>query len=115
MIKINSACRELSKVEVYLMTRSKSIISVKDMKDGQTVTPDTWVNFDKVDEETGEISTILSFNDVDSGKIYATQSKTFMNDFVDIVSIMEGERFTLVKCSGVSKNGRSFVYCTLKV
>lgn len=114
MIKINSTNRELSKVDIYQMTRSKAIISVKDMEDGLAVKPDTWVLFTKVDEESGEASDLLSFNDSVTGAIYATQSKTFMRDFADIASIMDGDPFTLIKCSGNSKNGRSFVYCILE-
>lgn len=113
MINVSFKNRELSKVELYKMTRGKSSISVKDMADGTTATPSTIVLFEKINDDTGEIVNLCSFDDTETGAIFVTQSTTFMSDLCDIESLMEGEPYTIVKRSGTTSAGRAFVYCEL--
>lgn len=116
MIAIIQKPENLSATERYLMTASPDIVSIKDVEDGKVIPVKKWIIFEdaKQDESVVEILSILT----EDNKVYSTQSATFKEAFSDIVDCVNDdghEKFSIIKKSGKSKAGRSFVTCTLDV
>ena len=112
MIKINEASRELTKVERYLMTASPAMTSMKDVEDGTSLSVLAWCTFTDVKETTGEAVDLLSIMTTE-GEVYSCQSSTFKREFNTIADLMEGDSFSFIKFSGVTKAGRDFISCKL--
>lgn len=101
----------LEAVDKYLLTVSPAIETVKSVEDGTAIKVTEWCLFeDEKDDETVEL---LSFMTPEK-KVFCCQSKTFKRSFFDIQSLM-GDSFTIIKTSGETRNGRSFVNCILDV
>jgi hypothetical protein len=114
MINIREMSREFNEVEQYLMTIAPSIISLKDVEDGEHITVDGILVFDDVKEGTGETVNIMSIITPDK-KVYSCQSATFKRSINDIANIMKDKSFTVIKTSGKTKNKRDYINCVLDV
>lgn len=104
----------LTKKELFLMTKNPNIKTMKSLDNGQELTVKHWVHFTDVNG-TGEKVEILSIMD-ESGMVVASNSQSFRDMFFDIVGIMgedEMEGFTIKKLGGKTKAGRDFVTCAL--
>lgn len=112
MIKINETSRDFTKKEMYLMTASPDMVSMKDVEDGTSLPVLAWCTFTDVKEKTGEEVDLLSIMTKD-GKVYSCQSATFKIEFNKIADLMEGDSFSVIKFSGVTKAGRDFISCKL--
>lgn len=113
-IAIKKTSREFTEVEQYLMTIAPSIISLKDVADGEKITVDGTLIFTDTKDATGEAVEIMSIITPDK-KVYSCQSATFKRSIEDISAIMNGKQFTVVKVSGKTKAGRAFINCTLDI
>ena len=104
----------LSSADLYGLTKGNDVRKMADAK-GETLDICKFVLYNDVDVNE-EPMTILSVETVDGVK-YATNSKTFVRNFSDILAIFaEGEdemptRF--VVGSGKSKNGREYLTCDI--
>lgn len=114
MIKITSTSRNFTEVEQYLMTIAPSIVSMKDVEDGEKIAVDGILFFEDMKENTGEVVEIMSIITPDKA-VYSCQSSTFKRSINDISSIMDGKPFTIIKKSGQTKAGRDFINCELDV
>ena len=112
MINIKEMSRDFNKRELYLMTISQAITSVKDIPDGTKITVAGTLKFEDVKEDTGEVVNILSIITPEN-HVYSCQSATFKRSISDIAKIMDGEPFTVIKTSGKTRAGRDFVNCVL--
>lgn len=112
MINILEQSKEFDKVQVYMMTLDSAIVSMKDVPDGTELEVDGFITFEDMKEDgtSQEICSILTTDK----KAYAFQSKTFYRSLVAIHKLMDGEGYTIVKRSGISKSGRPFIDCSLK-
>lgn len=114
-MNITFQSREFTPTEKYLMTKSPSIISVKNVEDGTLLEVKGYMHYEDVDQN-GKISEMTSIIGISNGeqKVWCTQSKTFVDNFVDIAEFFGGEGFTIKKISGVTKNTkRPYVNCDL--
>ena len=114
MINIKYMSRDFTEVEQYLMTISPSIVSVKDVPDGEHITVSGILLFDDVKEDTGETADIMSIITPDN-RVYSCQSATFKRSVKDIANIMKDKEFTIIKTSGKTKNNRDYINCVLDV
>lgn len=114
MVEIKNCSREFSEVEQYLMTIAPSIISMKNVPDGEHITVDGILTFEDTKESTGEKSFIMSIITPEK-EVYSFQSSTLQRSIRDILRIMNGKPFTIVKKSGKTKAGRDFINCELDV
>ena len=112
-MQIYENSREFSKVEIYLMTSSPDVESLKNVSDETSIPIDGYILF-KDKDQNGEETDILSFITPDK-KVYACQSQTFRRSFLEIFELMDGEAFSIIKKSGVSKGGRDYINCVLDV
>lgn len=111
-ITVKETSRELTKKEIYAMTKSPEMVTLKNVDDNTLIEVDAYLRFADVKESTGEVVDLLSILDKD-GTVYCCQSDTFKREFEDICDIMEGEPFSIKKLSGTTKSGRGFITCSL--
>lgn len=109
-IKVKSS-ENITKVELYKMTRDSGILSMKDVEANAECGVKAWVIFDDTNNK-GEVSEVLSIL-TDVGAVWSTTSPTFKESFNEIVNIMDGEPFRIRKLEGTSKAGRKYVNCAL--
>lgn len=114
MINIKTESREFNEVEKYLMTLAPSIVSIKNLEDNTKIDVDGYITFEDIKEDTGETVEILSIITPDK-RVYSCQSATFKRSFNDVVHIMNGKSFSVLKISGTTRNGRDFINCILDV
>lgn len=112
-MEIIKKSKELTAVELYLMTKAKNIQSAKDLEDGAKIAPVAHILYEDTNSK-GEKSEMLAIMGTNN-EVWACQSKTFKEDFEDIASLFVDEPYTIIKQSGTSKAGREFVYCILEV
>lgn len=112
---ITEKSNDFTKVELYRMTKSPGIRSVKDLEDGTTIKPRGWLTFDDENAkgETFHMLSIIGGDAFDREIVWSCQSQTFKDNFMDLWNMFDGEPFTLKKISGVTKAGRDYVNCDL--
>lgn len=106
--------QEYNEIEKYLMTISPAIESMKNLPDGEKIPVKKYMMFEDVKENTGEPVELLSILTPDN-KVVCTQSETVKRSFHDIINIMDGKPFIIIKTSGKTKAGRDFIDCILDV
>ena len=114
MINIKEMSKEFNEVEKYLMTIAPSIISMKDVEDGERITVDGILMFEDIKEDTGETVEVMSIITPEK-HVYSCQSATFKRSVRDISNIMNGKTFTVIKTSGKTKANRDYINCVLDV
>ena len=112
MVEIKVTSKELTKVDIYRMTLDNSITSCKDLEDGFEIEVDAWLEYDDT-KDNGNVETVFSILATD-GRVYACTSKTFARNVKEIADVFDGEKFTIVKKSGITKNGKNFIMASLK-
>lgn len=113
MVEIKEMSREFTKVEKYLMTVAPDIESLKNIDDGQSIEVDGFIIFNDI-KDNGDVREIMCIITPDK-KVYSGQSATFRQSLKDIESVMDGEKFSIIKISGKTKAGRDYINCTLDV
>lgn len=115
MIITSKSTESFTKAELYRMTKSPSIVSVKTVADGTTMSPIGWLTFDD-ENNKGEVSHMLSIIGVgedDQEVVWSCQSQTFKDNFMDLWELFKGDNFKIKKLSGQTKAGREYVNCDL--
>lgn len=115
MIITSKSSESFTKAELYRMTKSPSIVSVKSVADGTTMTPIGWLTFDD-ENNKGEVSHMMSIIGVgedDQEVVWTCQSQTFKDNFMDLWELFKGVNFKIKKLSGQTKAGREYVNCDL--
>lgn len=110
---ITRTSKELTKEEKYLMTKSPSIVSIKDIPDNTEIQVYAWCEYSDISKD-GEETDLLSIMD-NEFNVYACQSATFKRNFFDLVDIFEDEMFTIKKLSGTTNAGRPYINCDLVI
>lgn len=113
MVEITCSSKELNKMEKYMMTASNQATSMKDVPDNTEIPVKIWAFVNRMKEDTGETLELLSL--FDGKNVYVAQSKTFLKNFEDIASLMDGEDFKIRKISGITKAGRDFIDCQMVI
>ena len=113
MVKITNKSQEFSNLEVYNMTKSHKLNTLKNLENGAKLEIAGFMEWEDTNEETGETTELMSLLTTD-GTAYVTQSDTFKRDFFDIVEIFEHKfPITIEHGIGKSKAGREYHYCTV--
>ena len=113
MVKITNKTKEFSKLEVYNMTKSHNLKTLKELENGAKIEVAGVMEWEDTNEETGESTELMSLLTTD-GAAYVTQSDTFKRDFFDIVEIFEHNfPITIEHGVGKSKAGREYHYCAV--
>lgn len=107
-MKIIETSKELNKAEIYMLTKSPVIKTVKECE-GEVVKVSVWCRYTDINQRGNETE-LLAFMSEDN-KIYATNSQTFMKSFQDVVDIFGEDMPPITILKGVSKNNKEFVNC----
>lgn len=97
---------ELSKMDIYQMTKSPEIGKMK-TAEGQTLDIAAWVEYKDTDKDGNEHE-VLSIKTAD-GDTFATNSATFIRAFNECLDIFGGDFKRVKVASGVSHNGRTYL------
>lgn len=106
-MRIINSSKDYTGKELYRITKSQSIKKVSTIENAVTV--NGYVIFTDTDKDGNEID-ILSIDTNDG--VFATNSKTFIESFLDIAEML-GIPTEIVVGHGVSKNGRNYIYCDI--
>ena len=98
--------------EMYRLTKSPEIAKLSTVK-GQTLELERFIVYEDNNAD-GEAAVIAAFETV-QGELFATNSRTFTNDFLDIVTMCDETGAALPKQIKVlektGKSGRSYIQC----
>lgn len=110
-MKIIETSKDLTAKDKYFLTMSPSVQKMKDQI-SQRIEVSKWCVYEDLNSK-GEEQTILSIATPEN-EIFATNSKTFMDDFrrmVDVFAEDDIEVTAIQVISGTSKAGREFITC----
>lgn len=116
-MRIITTSKELTAPEIYFLTMSPAAKKMKDKKDDEIEVSAFCLYEDAVKKEgetTGENQQILSILTND-GEIYATNSPTFIDDFMKMWELFESMNHPIIAIrviGGKSKKDREFITCT---
>ena len=114
ILKTNIENLSADKKALYRLTKSGGT-NVKDIEPDKSHKVEAYALYTDVkrgkDGEEKE-QTVLAVVLADGTKLQ-TISPTFIEGFLEVVDIMDGEEFSIITRKSVSKGGREFVYCEL--
>lgn len=108
---INSSANLTAK-DIYNLTMNPKTQKMKDVK-GQRIEFDAWAIYEDVNRKTEDVQKILAVK-TPEGEVFATNSPTFISDFLNMIQLFESMGETVrafTVDSGVSKAGREFITC----
>ena len=98
--------------EMYRLTKSPEIAKLSTMK-GQVLDVDKFIVYE--DNKADGDSVVIAAFETTQGELFATNSKTFTNDFLDIVTMCEETGAAMPKQIKVfektGKSGRAYIQC----
>ena len=107
-MKILESNGNLTAAEQYYLTVAPNIQKMSSVK-GQTLDVDKWCIYTDVNDKTGEEFELVSIMTPER-EVFATNSKTFVQTFRQIVEIFGTDGFNRITVgTGISKAGRDFV------
>lgn len=112
MKEIIEKSRDLTREELYLLTMSPKMDSIKNHV-GERFDVSAWLVYNDADKNTGEVRAILSVLTPEN-EVFASVSPTFQSDFKDMAELFNND-FAFEVISGKSKAGREFVTCALAI
>lgn len=111
MTIVNSS-KNLGVKDIYALTMNPNTEKMKDHK-GERIELGAWAIYEDVNRKSGEVQEILAIK-TPEGETFATNSPTFMNDFLSMMELFTsmGEDVpAIVVSSGTSKAGREYITC----
>lgn len=113
-INILTKCnKELDAYDMYDLTESPAIMSIKSLENRELVCVGNWVMYE-TKNNAGELITVLAIQDSTTGQVYAGQSKTFQSEFEKIVALNHStDDFWIEALKRRSKAGRDYMICAL--
>lgn len=108
-MEILEANKELTKKEVYFLTKTQDALKMTEAAD-QILDLVSWAIY-KDHNADGEEVELFSMR-TEEGETYATNSPTFISAFRDILDVFEPSEVTKIKVmTGTSKNNRTYITC----
>ena len=102
----------LTSADLYALTKGNDVRKMADAK-GEVLDILSYVIYKDDKGDGSDPVTVLSIKTVD-GVMYATNSKTFIREFLDMLSCFEevGEKVDCIEIlTGTSKAGREYISC----
>lgn len=98
--------------EMYRLTKSPEIAKLSTVK-GQVLDIDRFIVYEDNKAEDGAV--VIAAFETTQGELFATNSRTFTNDFLDIVTMCEETGAAMPKQIKVlektGKSGRAYIQC----
>lgn len=105
---------ELTPADMYAMTKGNEVLKMADAK-GEVIELSKFVLYEDTNND-GEVMEVLAMETVD-GIRYATNSKTFIRNFKDILAIYDDADAALPRKykvgSGRSRSNREYLTCDI--
>lgn len=101
----------LSMKDVYDLTRSPEVQKMRSSV-GDCIVIGDWLLYEDTNKATGEPMKLLAVKDRDTSVCYATNSPTFIEEFMNLLDMcaeMQVALNTVKVVEGTSKAGRSFI------
>lgn len=102
----------LTMAEMYRLTKSPEIAKLSTVK-GQEIEIERFLVHEDADQNGGVV-TVAAF-ETTQGELFASNSKTFTRDFLDIIAMCEEANAPLPKkikvLEKVGKSGRAYIQC----
>ncbi len=115
-MKILKKTDGLTSADLYALTKGNDVRKMQDAK-GEIIDVAKFVLYEDADVN-GNVMNVLAVETVDGAK-YATNSKTFVRNFSDILSIFEAGNETPPTAfkvgSGRSKGNREYLTCDIAI
>lgn len=111
-MKIINSSENLTAKDIYNLTKNPRSQKMRSVVDSR-IEVDKWALYEDVDKKTEELHEVLAIA-TPEGEIFATNSPTFKDDFLDMMSLFAemGETVhAITVITGTSKAGREFVTC----
>lgn len=103
----------LTMQEMYKLIKSPEIAKLSSIK-GEELEIAAFIVYEDADVKTGEITHVAGFESA-QGELFATNSKTFVRDFLDIIAMCEEAGAALPTIIKVyprtGKSGREYIQC----
>ena len=109
-MNIIKSTENLSPVDLYKLTMNPNAGKMKNAA-GQRLEVESYALYEDVDKKSGELQQILAIQ-TPEGEVFATNSPTFIEEFVKMVDFFASFNMVVdaIKVvSGVSKGGREFI------
>lgn len=107
-MQIIQKSENLTKKQLYDMTTSPAVQKMSNAI-GQILPVEGYALYEDVNKD-GEVQSLLSIL-TENGDAYATNSSTFISDFMTCVNIAGEELHSIEVMQGKSKAGRPFIMC----
>ena len=105
--------RELNKYDLYELTQSSAIRSMKNCEDRRIIVVEDYVLYTDEDRKGNPIE-LIAVMDKATGDVFASQSATFKEGFLKAIDFVEEDDTLYIRVlHGKSKNGREFINCAL--
>lgn len=106
-----------NKKEVYRLTKGDSQ-KIEGLEHGLSLPVEKYALYTEVKDRNKQDGTVEQYSQTvltfTSGSYkFGTISATFINSFMEIVELMDGEPFSIIITGGESKSGRKYVNCEL--
>lgn len=102
---------DMNKETTYRLLKSPKIRRMSDFA-GATLKINAWIHTEDLDNTTGELRPIIAIMD-DTGEVMATNSATFVREFLDLIEIFGDSLPAVEILQRRSKNGRNFITAAL--
>lgn len=103
----------LTMADMYKLTKSPEIGKLSTIK-GEELEIEQFIVYEDTNISTGEITRVAGFEST-QGELFATNSKTFVNDFLDIIAMCREAGAPLPSIVKVfprkGKSGREYIQC----
>lgn len=107
-MQIVQKSENLTRKQIYDMTSSPAVQRMSNAV-GQVLPVKGYVLYEEANKD-GEVTRLLSVL-TENSEAYATNSSTFIRDFMDCVNIAGEELNSIEVMQGTSKAGRPFIMC----
>ena len=113
-MEITFKTENLTAADIFALTKGDDVKKMRDAE-GETLELAKYVIYNDVDVK-GELMTVLAVETV-GGVRYATNSKTFVRNFTDIIEIHKAANEPMptkfIVGSGTSNHGRKYLTCAV--
>jgi len=106
-----------NKKEVYRLTKGDSQ-KIEGLEHGLSLPVEKYALYTETKDRNKQDGTVEQYDQTvltftSGGYKFGTISATFINSFMEIVELMDGDPFAIIVTGGQSKSGRKYVNCEL--
>lgn len=109
---IKSSNENMSKYDMYELTQSNAIQSMKKCEDRRILEVDSYLLYEDTDRNGNDVL-LLSILDELTGDVFVSQSATFQDSFCKALDYLEDGKLYIRVLHATSKAGRQYINCAM--